>query len=110
MAKNQVNDPPSPQKEVLNKAAANSKAHVGTYVDTSLTEREVTNADQVVVPPIETNLGPNRPFYATDTVHEIDNEATNPTAPVPPHAPNKWAFGRDPYKNNGTDPYLQNQG
>lgn len=118
-------DPAAPQSEVITVAGANKPARKGPYTDVALTTRNAqSEAPALDVPPASgsTTLGNTRPVYAADQDNEIENTAAiaaaNAAVDAPPHSPNSpqmqtrggRRFARDPYANNGTDQYLQNQG
>lgn len=124
---NQVNDPPSPQSEVVTQSTPNAAARVNAYTDPSLTTRNVTGtaaASDLPAPKSPaTSQGDIREVYANDQQSNLENDAAateNVNVDPPPHAPNKWARGtvngrrvsRDPYANNGMvgQTYLNNQG
>ena len=109
-------DPAAPQSQVVSVQAPNQTARIGTYTDTSLTQRNVegTVAPSDLPEPktIGNSQGDIRPVYANDQNSNIENVAAateNADVEPPPHAPNKWARGtvngrrvsRDPYANNG---------
>ena len=119
-------DPPNQQLEINTSSSSNRQARPSPYVDQSLTLENVdsTPAAALDVPPPKTpasSQGDIRPVYANDQLAEIDNTAAaeeNAGVDPPPHSPNKWGIetvdgysrSRDPYRNNGLDPYLRNQG
>lgn len=115
MGQSRVNDPPSPQSQVVHSKGTNQTARVGQYVDTGLTKRNVSGSSAASDLPAKsgsTTLGDIRPVYSNDQDNEIENTAAateNAGVTPPPHAPNKWARGtvngrrvsRDPYANQG---------
>lgn len=113
---NQVNDPPSPQSEIVTVAGANQSPRVNAYTDPALTTRnseETAAASDLPAPKSPSNSqGDIRPVYANDQNSNIENVAAateNVNVDPPPAAPNKWARGtvngrrvsRDPYANQG---------
>lgn len=124
---NQVNDPPSPQSQVVTASTPNATARVNAYTDTSLTDRNVTGsvaASDLPAPKSPANSqGDIRPVYANDKNSNIENVAAataNANVDPPPKSPNKWARGtvngrrvsRDPYANEGMvgQPFFKNIG
>lgn len=109
-------DPPAPQTEVETVKGTNQTAHIGTYTDTSLTDRNVEGtvapSDLPAPKSIGNSQGDIRPVYANDQNSNIENVAAateNADVEPPAKAPNSWARGtvegrrvsRDPYANNG---------
>lgn len=124
---NQVNDPPSPQSEIVTAAGANKPPRVNAYTDPALTTRnseETAAASDLPAPKSpETSQGDIREVYANDQQSNVENdaaEAENVGVDPPPAAPNKWARGtvngarvsRDPYANQGMvgQTFFNNQG
>lgn len=124
-------DPPAPQASINTSSAKNRQARPGPYVDQSLTLENVdsTPAAALDVPPPKspaTSQGDIRPVYANDQKSNLENTMAaeeNQDVDPPPHAPNKWGIetdasiaghpisrSRDPYRNDGLEPYLRNQG
>lgn len=113
---NQVNDPPSPQSEVVTQSTPNAAARVNAYTDPDLTTRNVVEtaaASDLPAPKSPANSqGDIRPVYANDQKSNLENDdaaTENAGVDPPPAAPNKWARGtvngrrvsRDPYANQG---------
>lgn len=109
----QFDEPKAPQAEVVTGTADNSTARVGAYTDTAITKRNVNSSPAPTPSPSRTgHVGKDvRRFYAEDGETEIENTASNPSAEKPPHSPNSWTPGRDPYANNGMvgQDFLRNQ-
>lgn len=80
---------------------ANETAFPGPYVDQSLTKRNPSHA----VPPMgDTPAKSGSTTLGEVTIYdvpEVDHEPGDQGATEPPHSPNSWKPGRDPYKNNG---------
>lgn len=124
---NQVNDPPSPQSEIVTVAGDNQSPRVNAYTDPALTTRNATEtaaASDLPAPKSPaTSQGDIREVYANDQQSNLDNDAAateNVNVDPPPHAPNKMARGtvngrrvsRDPYANGGMvgQSFFNNQG
>jgi hypothetical protein len=126
MGVTRVNDPPSPQSQIVTVSGTNRTARVGAYTDASLTKRQVVETPAASdLPPASgaRTTGGIRPVYANDQATEIDNDdaaTENADVEALPHAPNKWALGevngetvrRDPYANSGMvgQAFFDNQG
>lgn len=103
---------PRPQATIRTTSGTNGVEPRGPYVDQARTRR---NPPDVAIPvnPAKsgsTTLGSTRPAYAADQEVEIDNDATNPSAPVPARAPTAWPIvddadgiprPKDPYRVDG---------
>ena len=117
-------EPKAPNAQVLTTSGPNDTPRIDAYTDPALTTRN--SEETPVEAPLPAKSGPKtlgntRPFYAEDLLQEIDQtsaETENAAVEQPPHSPNSWQmqtrngnrYSRDPYANNGLDPYLQNQG
>jgi hypothetical protein len=126
-----TNDPPSQEIVINTSSAKNRKARPNPYVDQSLTLENVDSSPAAAldVPPASgsTTTGWVRQVYANDQLPEIQNDEAaedNTGVPaLPPIDPPGWGIetdtsipgapitrSRDPYRNNGMDPYMQNNG
>lgn len=97
----EFNSPQAPQTEFSNSGHTNIPAHIEAYTDRTLTDRNVIPTDTVPTPQPtpsgSTTLGAITVYDPPNTNHTPDNDG----AVTPPHSPNSWKPGRDPYKNNG---------
>lgn len=103
---------PRPQAVIRTVSGTGETEPRGPYVDQSITTRnppDATLPDDPLRSGAKT-LGNIRRFYAEDQVEEVDQDATNPAATPPEHAPMGWAIettddgisrSRDPYRNAG---------
>jgi hypothetical protein len=112
---NQVNDPPSPQSQVVTVASTNNTARVGPYTDTDITKRNVVSSLSLDTPAqsLPSSVGDGvRVVYAEDQAPEKANtEASEANVGVaqPAHAPNSWPratqngrrVSRNVYATNG---------
>lgn len=111
-----LNDPPSPQSQVVTASGPNLPARVNAYTDTALTDRNVSGtaaASDLPAPKSPaTSQSDIREVYANDQLSNTENVAAateNAGVEPPATAPNSWARGtvngrrvsRDMYANNG---------
>lgn len=124
---NQVNDPPSPQSQIITVTGTNKPPRVNAYTDASLTTRNASGtaaASDLPAPKSPAkSQGDIREVYANDKKSNLENDdaaTENVNVAAPPTAPNKWARGtvngrrvsRDPYANQGMvgQTFFNNQG
>jgi hypothetical protein len=105
-------DPPAPQAALENKggAAQTRPAFIGPYVDQALTTR---NPPATTIPDVPVKSGSTT--LGEITVYDppgVDHTPGGQGATTPPHSPNSWRPGRDPYKVDGMpgQDFLKNAG
>lgn len=99
----QYTEPAAPQTEVTTVSTTNNTARRGPYTNRDITKRNSVETAAAATPlkSGSKTLGNIRRFYAEDKVEEADQNASNPGVTAPPHSPNSWQRGRDPYANGG---------